>query len=90
MREMRHDGGRAVARRNAASDQKVTRRTRWSLRMFRTFLVAFLVTSFVGEYVMFPWLGLNEGDLMRMDRGAAGWRPRSRSRWYLSPRLSLG
>jgi hypothetical protein len=41
--------------------------------MLPTFLVVFLVTSFVGEYVMLPWLGLNEGDLMLMERGVAGW-----------------
>jgi hypothetical protein len=56
-----------------ASDPKVARWTRWSLWMLPTFLVAFLVTSIVGEYVMLPWLGLNEGDLMLMDRGMAGW-----------------
>ena len=57
----------------AASDQKATRWTRRSLWMLPTFLVVFLVTSFVGEYVMLPWLGLNEGDLMLMERGVAGW-----------------
>jgi hypothetical protein len=57
----------------AGSQQRVTRWTRWSLWMLPTFLAVFVVTSFVGEYVMLPWLGLNEGDLMLMERGVAGW-----------------
>lgn len=59
--------------RTAASDQKVTRWAQRSLWMLPVFLVAFLVTSFIGEYVMLPWLGLHEGDLMLMERGVAGW-----------------
>jgi hypothetical protein len=56
-----------------ASDQKGTAWSHRSLWMLPTFLAAFLVTSFVGEYVMLPWLGLHEGDLMLMERGIAGW-----------------
>jgi hypothetical protein len=41
--------------------------------MLPTFAVAAIVTSFVSEYVMLPWLGLHEGDLMLMERGVAGW-----------------
>jgi hypothetical protein len=41
--------------------------------MLPTFLAVFVLTSFVGEYVMLPWLGLHEGDLMLMERGVAGW-----------------
>lgn len=56
-----------------ASGQKVTEWTHRSLWMLPIFVVVFLVTSFVGEYVMLPWLGLHEGDLMLMERGVAGW-----------------
>ncbi len=57
----------------ADSHQRPTRWTLWSLWMLPTFLAVFVVTSFVGEYVMLPWLGLSEGDLMLMERGVAGW-----------------
>ena len=57
----------------ATSDQKVTVWTRRSLWMLPIFLAVFLVTSLVGEYVMLPWLGLHEGDLMLMECGVAGW-----------------
>lgn len=60
-------------RRTAASDQKGTAWARRSLWMLPVFLAAFLVTSFVGEYVVLPWLGLDEGNLMLMERGGAGW-----------------
>lgn len=59
--------------RTATSDQKVTMWTHRSLWMLPTFLAVFLVTSLVGEYVLLPWLGLHEGDLMLMERGVAGW-----------------
>lgn len=57
----------------AASGPEATVWTHRSLWMLPTFLVVFLVTSFVGEYVMLPWLGLHQGDLMLMERGVAGW-----------------
>ena len=57
----------------AATDQKAAMRTHRSLWMLPVFFGAFLVTSVIGEYVMLPWLGLNEGDLMLMERGVAGW-----------------
>lgn len=57
----------------AVPDQKASRWTRRSLWMLPTFVAAYVVTSLVGEYVMLPWLGLHEGDLMLMKRGVAGW-----------------
>lgn len=56
-----------------ASGRKVVAWTRRSLWMLPAFLAAFVVTSYVGEYVVLPWLGLGEGDLMLMERGVAGW-----------------
>ena len=60
-------------RRTTTQDREVSRWTRRSLWMVPTFVVAYIVTSLVGEYVMLPWLGLHEGDLMLMERGVAGW-----------------
>lgn len=57
----------------SASGQKVRDWTHRSLWMLPTFLAVFAVTGLVGEYLMLPWLGLNEGDLMLMQRGVAGW-----------------
>lgn len=54
-------------------DPKVVTWTHRSLWMLPAFLVAFFVTGVVGEYVVLPRLGLNEGDLMLMQRGVAGW-----------------
>jgi hypothetical protein len=56
-----------------ADARKVTVWTHRSLWMVPTFLAVFFVTSYVGQYVMLPWLGLGEGDLMLMERGVAGW-----------------
>jgi hypothetical protein len=41
--------------------------------MLPSYLLAFVVTSVVSEFVMLPWLGLEMGDLMLMERGVAGW-----------------
>ena len=48
MRKMRHDRDRAVARRNRWFGPQGDPVDRWSLWMLPTFLVVFLVTSFVG------------------------------------------
>lgn len=49
------------------------RMTRRSLLMLPLFVVAFFVTSFVGEYVVLDLLGLPEGSLFLMEEGIAGW-----------------
>lgn len=54
-------------------DHQVLRLTRWSLLMLPAFVIVFLITSFVGEYVVLDLLGLNEGDLFLMEGGIAGW-----------------
>jgi hypothetical protein len=50
-----------------------TRLTRRSLWMIPTFVVVYFVTSFVGLYVIFPLLGLNEGDVFLFAHNPAGW-----------------
>lgn len=56
-----------------STDQQVSRLTRWSLLMMPVFVVVFLVTSFVGGYVVLHLLGLPEGALFLMEGGVAGW-----------------
>ena len=56
-----------------ARDRQASRWTRRSLQMLPVFLGVFVVTSLVSEYLVLPWLGLSEGDLMLMERGVAGW-----------------
>lgn len=46
---------------------------RRSLLMLPVFLVVFLVTGIVGEYVVLGLLGLGEGSLFLMEGGVAGW-----------------
>ena len=49
------------------------RLTLWSFLMLPAFVVVFLITSVVGEYVVLDILGLDEGDLFLMQGGVAGW-----------------
>lgn len=45
----------------------------WSWLMLPVAFVVWVGTSIVELYVVFPILGLNEGDLLLMARNAAGW-----------------
>lgn len=45
----------------------------WSLWMLAAFAVVYFVTAFVGFYVVFPALGLREGDLFLFAHSVAGW-----------------
>lgn len=49
------------------------RLARWSVTMLAVFVVVYFVTSFVGLYVVFPLLGLQEGDLFLFAHSVAGW-----------------
>ena len=49
------------------------RLTRLSLWMLPVFALVGLVTSFVGVYVVFPLVGLEEGDVLLMAHSVAGW-----------------
>lgn len=53
--------------------EQVARLSSSSLWMLPVFVVVFLVTSFVGEYVVLDLLGLPEGALFLMEGGVAGW-----------------
>lgn len=49
------------------------RLARLSLWMLPLFALVGLVTSFVGVYVIFPLVGLEEGDVFLMAHSVAGW-----------------
>lgn len=46
---------------------------RWSLWMPAAFVVIYFVTAFVGLYIVFPALGLQEGDLFLFAHSVGGW-----------------
>lgn len=56
-----------------AAPRRHTHLTTWSLLMLPVFVAVYVVTSFVGEYVVLDWLGLPEGSLFLMEEGLAGW-----------------
>jgi hypothetical protein len=56
-----------------AADRQVSRLATWSLLMVPVFVVVFVVTSLVGEYLVLDLLGLPEGSLFLMEGGIAGW-----------------
>ena len=60
--------GPAIAR--AGEDVRLTR---WALWMVPGFAAVYFATSLVGLYLVFPLLGLNEGDIFLFARDAAGW-----------------
>lgn len=45
----------------------------WSLWMLALFAFAYMLTTFVGVYVVFPLLGLQEGDVYLFAHSVAGW-----------------
>ena len=53
--------------------EESTRLTRRALWMFPAFVVVYFVTSFVGLYLVFPMLGLQEGDIFLFANSVAGW-----------------
>ncbi len=53
--------------------QTPTRLTRWSLWMLPISLVVFALTSFVSLYLVFPILGLQEGDITLFAHSVGGW-----------------
>ena len=57
----------------AHQPEDASRLTRWSLWMLPTFVAAYLATSFIGLYLIFPLLGLSEGDILLFARNVAGW-----------------
>lgn len=59
--------------RASADVRQASRLAGWSLLMVPVFLVVFVVTSVVGEYVVLDLLGLPEGSLFLMEGGIAGW-----------------
>ncbi len=54
-------------------DERMSRLTRRSLWMVPLFLLVFVVTDMIGTWLVLDWLGLNEGDLLLMAGGFAGW-----------------
>ena len=58
------------------------RLTSWSWWMLAVFVVAYLLSSYVGAYLVFPLLGLKEGDIFLFARNAGGWAAASIS-WLL-------
>lgn len=61
---------RAQAPDDVARGRRLARR---SVLMLAVFVVVYLVTSFVGLYVVLPALGLHEGDLFLFAHSVAGW-----------------
>lgn len=57
----------------APQPEETSRLTRWSLWMLPTFVLVYFATSFIGLYLIFPLLGLKEGDILLFDRSVAGW-----------------
>jgi hypothetical protein len=57
----------------APQPEEASRLTRWSLWMLPTFALVYFATSFIGLYLIFPLLGLKEGDILLFDRSVAGW-----------------
>jgi hypothetical protein len=53
--------------------QQPTRLTRWSLWMLPGFLAVFMLTSFAWLYLVFPMLGLKEGDIVLFAHSVGGW-----------------
>lgn len=58
----------SIGRHEEAASQ--TSRSMW---MIAVFVFAYLLTSFVGVYLIFPLLGLQEGDIFLFARSAGGW-----------------
>jgi hypothetical protein len=52
---------------------KPTRLTRWSLWMVPGFAAVFMFTSSIWSTLVFPLLGLKEGDIVLFARSLGGW-----------------
>lgn len=53
--------------------EKSSQLTRWSLWMVAVFVGVYFLTSLIGVYLVFPMLGLREGDLFLFAHSVGGW-----------------
>jgi hypothetical protein len=53
--------------------EKSSRLTRWSLWMVAVFVGVYFLTSLIGSTLVFPMLGLQEGDLFLFAHSIGGW-----------------
>jgi alpha-beta hydrolase superfamily lysophospholipase len=53
--------------------EKSSRLTKWSLWMVAVFVGVALLTSLIELYLVFPMLGLHEGDLLLFAHSIGGW-----------------